>query len=140
MIGEVISVAGPSCSSDEHPLNHAAAPVPDSAALERAARLFRAMGDAPRLRLLELLQQGEWCVTELVEAEKEKFSTISQRLRTLRSEGLIARRRQGKHIFYSLTDRHVADLIHNALAHARELEGGPAVPGSFNPPRSPKGD
>jgi ArsR family transcriptional regulator len=84
------------------------------------------MGDAPRLRLLVLLQRRDSCVTELVEAEGEKFSTISQRLRVLRSEGLITRRRQGKHLVYSLTDRHVADLILNALAHARELGSSPA--------------
>jgi ArsR family transcriptional regulator len=81
------------------------------------------MGDAPRLRLLELLAQGEWCVTEIVAAVNEKFSTVSQRLRLLRSEGLVARRREGTHIFYQLADRHVADLIYNAMAHAQELQG-----------------
>lgn len=86
------------------------------------------MGDGPRLRLLKLLAQGERCVTEIVETVGEKFSTVSQRLRLLRGEGLIARRREGTHLFYALADRHVADLIHNALAHAGELESaGPHV-------------
>jgi ArsR family transcriptional regulator len=80
------------------------------------------MGDGPRLHLLELLAQREYCVTELVEELGEKFPTVSQRLRILRAEGLISRRRQGTHLFYALADRHVADLIHNALAHADELE------------------
>jgi ArsR family transcriptional regulator len=97
-----------------------------SAALERAAQLFRAMGDGPRLRILDLLGRREMCVTEIVAALNEKFSTVSQRLRVLRGEGLIARRREGNHIFYALADRHVADLLLNALAHARELEAGPA--------------
>jgi ArsR family transcriptional regulator len=92
---------------------------------ERAARIFRALGDAPRLRLLEQLDRAERCVTELVDALGEKFSTVSQRLRTLRTEGLV-RRRQGTHIFYALADHHVAGLIRNALAHADELEAGPA--------------
>jgi DNA-binding transcriptional ArsR family regulator len=95
-------------------------------AVERAAQLFRAMGDTARLRLLEMLGQREWCVTELVQATGEKFSTVSQRLRLLRAEGLVARRRKGTHLFYALADRHVADLIHNALAHADELEAKPA--------------
>jgi ArsR family transcriptional regulator len=84
------------------------------------------MGDAPRLRILELLKKGELCVTEIVAAANEKFSTVSQRLRILRTEGLIVRRRQGNHLIYALADRHVADLIQNALAHALELDGGPA--------------
>jgi G3E family GTPase len=43
----------------------------------------------------------------------------------LRTEGLIVRRREGTHVYYALADRHVADLIHNALEHAAELEAGP---------------
>lgn len=97
-----------------------------SASSERAAQLFRAMGDGGRLRILELLAGKELCVTEIVAAFGDKFSTVSQRLRILRGEGLIVRRREGTHIYYALADRHVADLIHNALAHAAELEAGPA--------------
>jgi ArsR family transcriptional regulator, lead/cadmium/zinc/bismuth-responsive transcriptional repressor len=100
--------------------------VVDAVSLERTAELFRAMGDAQRLRLLELLKHGERCVTEIVAAVNEKFSTVSQRLRLLRSEGLVARRRQGTHIYYALADRHVAELIQNARAHADELEADPA--------------
>jgi DNA-binding transcriptional ArsR family regulator len=85
------------------------------------------MGDSPRLRILELLKKNELCVTEIVAAVNEKFSTVSQRLRVLRGEGLINRRRDGNHFYYSLSDRHVADLIVNALAHAQELEAGPAL-------------
>jgi ArsR family transcriptional regulator len=86
------------------------------------------MGDAPRLRILELLKKGELCVTEIVAAVNDKFSTVSQRLRILRGEGLIARRREGNHLYYALADQHVADLIRNALAHARELDAAPAFP------------
>ena len=81
------------------------------------------MGDAPRLRVLDLLKQRELCVTEIVAAVGEKFTTVSQRLKLLRSERLIARRREGSHVYYTLADRHVVDLILNALAHATELDG-----------------
>src|SRR5256885_1595569 len=112
------------CRTDGH--NHPPREARGSsrAALEGAANLFEAMGDAHRLRILELLRQGEWCVTELVDAVGEKFSTVSQRLRVLRSARLVVRRRQGTHVFYALADRHVADLIENALAHASEEENG----------------
>lgn len=76
------------------------------------------MGDVPRLRLLTTLSSGERCVTDL--AVGEGLSTVSQRLRLLRAEGLVRRRRQGKHIFYALSDVHVAELIANALEHADE--------------------
>ena len=122
----------PACAS-EHPPQQAREPAVDAGALERASRLFRALGDSARLRLLERLRQGDQCVTELVEAEQEKFSTVSQRLRILRGEGLIRRRRQGKHIYYSLQDQHVADLIANALDHAQERADGPAHKVTLHP-------
>ncbi len=114
----------PSCRHDQHPPRERGAADPE--AVERASRIFRALGDAPRLRLLELLAAGECCVTEIVQTLGEKFSTVSQRLRLLRAEGIVRRRRAGTHLFYALADRHVVDLIHNALAHAAELVDGPA--------------
>jgi ArsR family transcriptional regulator, lead/cadmium/zinc/bismuth-responsive transcriptional repressor len=92
---------------------------PDSA-FRRAAGIFHAAGDEHRLRLLALLAAGEWCVTDLAEVVGAGMSTVSQRLRVLRSEGLVVGRREGKHVFYSLADEHVAELIANALAHAEE--------------------
>ena len=92
----------------------------DDAALERASRLFRAIGEPARLRLLSRLAEGEMCVTELAACEGESLSTISQRLRVLRAENIIVRTRRGKHINYALADQHVMDLVFNALAHAAE--------------------
>ncbi len=115
----------PKCDSHDHP---AAEPAIPPASLERAAQLFRAMADAPRLRILDLLR--DLCVTEIAAAVNDKISTVSQRLRILRHEGLVVRRRDGNHLYYALADRHVADLILNALAHARELDAAPAHPPS----------
>jgi len=89
-------------------------------AFDRAAALFRAAGDVERLRLLERLGEGEWCVSELAATSDDGLSTVSQRLRLLRQEGLVRRRRDGKHVYYSLADRHVAELIASALEHANE--------------------
>jgi DNA-binding transcriptional ArsR family regulator len=109
---------------EEHRTGAVRKPTVDDHALERAARLFRAIGDSPRLRLLAQLAQGEMCVTELAETEGETLSTISQRLRVLRAESLVVRRRRGKHINYALADQHVMDLVFNALAHATEQPAG----------------
>ncbi len=97
----------------------------EARAFERAAALFRAASDVPRLRLLERLAHGEHCVTELASALGDGLPVISQRLRVLRAEGLVARRRQGKHVFYALSDGHVAALLRNALDHASEHEHAP---------------
>lgn len=114
----------PTCRADEHalarPPGSALAINISEAAVERASRIFRALGDPSRLRLLAQLAGGEACVTEVAAAEGDELSTVSQRLRVLRNEGLVSRRRQGKHIVYGLADQHVVDLIFNALEHANE--------------------
>lgn len=108
----------PGCQPAEHPQRL----FPDLSdhALDRAARLFRALGDTARLKTLALLGQGPACVSELAAHEQENVSTVSQRLKVLRLENLVSRTRQGKHIQYSLADQHVAELVVNALAHASE--------------------
>lgn len=109
--------APPAC---QHTLTPLLQLPPDPEALEKAAGIFRAMGDAARLRILHLLMRGEVCAGEIVTALNEKSSTVSQRLRVLRSEGLVTRRRDGSHLYYSLADGHVRELFANALAHASE--------------------
>lgn len=56
----------------------------------------------------------------------DKFSTVSQRLKILRDEGLVYRKRDGNHLIYGLADRHVADLVQTALEHAFELDARPS--------------
>ena len=127
-----VDEAVPSCTVDEHGAKAVWKPLVDDAALERASRLFRAIGEPSRLRLLSRLAQGETCVTELAAAERESLSTISQRLRVLRSDNLVVGRRRGKHINYALADQHVMDLVFNALAHATERPAsGPSRQSDF---------
>ncbi|MBL8715489.1 MAG: helix-turn-helix transcriptional regulator [Myxococcales bacterium] len=92
----------------------------DPRALEAAAGFFRAAGDAARLRILTELRDGERCVSDLAAASEDGMSTMSQRLKVLRAEGLVRRRRDGKHILYALADAHVLALVDTALAHAED--------------------
>jgi DNA-binding transcriptional ArsR family regulator len=112
------------CGTQDHRQGARRIPSVNQVALEKAAGLMKALGDVPRMRLVALLAQGEACVSELAAAENENLSTVSQRLKVLRAEDLVVRRRQGKHINYALADQHIVDLILNALAHASEGERG----------------
>ena len=85
-----------------------------------AAAMFAALGDPSRLKLVEYLSRGEACVSEIAAVYGDGLSTISQRLKLLRSERLVKKRRDGKHIYYSLADEHVEQLVRNALQHAEE--------------------
>lgn len=117
---EASTADSPECAAGEHVHSPGSAAGASRAALERAAGIFRAAGDVSRLRLLELLLGGERCVTEMAETVGAGLSTVSQQLRVLRAEDLVTTRREGKHVYYSLADEHVVDLLRNVLAHADE--------------------
>ena len=110
----------PACDAGEHVGRGPKKSATTDEAFERAAALFRVVADAARLKLLERLADGEWCVTELAEAAGTGLSTVSQQLRLLRSVRIVTRRRAGKHVFYSLADGHMRDLVRSALEHAAE--------------------
>jgi ArsR family transcriptional regulator, lead/cadmium/zinc/bismuth-responsive transcriptional repressor len=54
--------------------------------------------------------------------EEEKLTTISARLKTLHHVRLVKRRREAKHIYYSLSDTHVLRLVESAMEHAGERQ------------------
>lgn len=115
---QTLEIEAPACGAEDHPADgHTTI---GEAALERAANILRAAGEVGRLRLLEVLLGGERCVTDLAEAVGVGLSTVSQQLRVLRAEDLVIARRKGKHVFYSLADQHVVELINGVLEHARE--------------------
>ena len=105
------------CSADSHRHSTTLIPLIDFEVCKRTAAIFRALGDPSRLQLLALLSQGEMCVSELTQRLSDNLPAISQRLKLLRAERLVSTRRQGKHIYYSLADNHIASLIENGLAH-----------------------
>lgn len=108
----------PTC--DGHGHSGLSMPI-DPDACERAAAIFRALGDPQRLRLLILLEAGERCVSEVCSALNEPMPAISQRLRLLKSERIVRSRRDGKHVHYALADDHISRLVTNGVMHAMEL-------------------
>lgn len=94
--------------------------LPERARIERAAALFRAMGDPGRLSMLLLLRGGEVCVSELAGVTGEALNTVSQRLGLLEKDALVRKRREGRHVYYALADDHVRCIIEDGLDHGSE--------------------
>ena len=113
------------CDADEHARRQPRPPRSD-AEFAAAADLFRAAGDVARLRLIVRLAEGEWCVTELAQGAKATLPAVSQQLSILRAARIVSQRRAGRHIYYSLHDTHVLELIQNALDHVSEDPKGRA--------------
>jgi ArsR family transcriptional regulator len=68
----------------------------------RAARHLKAVSDPNRIRILSILVEGEFCVTDLVERLAIDQPKVSHHLAILRSAGIIRCRRDGRHVNYSL--------------------------------------
>jgi DNA-binding transcriptional ArsR family regulator len=84
------------------------------------ARLFKALGDPTRTRILRALRSGELCVCDISHLLDMSVSSVSHQLRVLRQHDLVRFRREGKIIFYALADPHVLALHETALEHVRE--------------------
>jgi ArsR family transcriptional regulator, arsenate/arsenite/antimonite-responsive transcriptional repressor len=86
------------------------------AASGRMAKLFHALSDEKRLRIVECLRGGERCVCDLTGVMDAGQSLLSFHLKTLKEAGLVTDRRAGRWAFYSLN----AD----ALAEIEDFVGG----------------
>ncbi len=95
----------------------------------RAARLFHALSDETRLRILDRLRRGERCVCELTDALDAAQSRLSFHLRILKDAGLVTDRREGRWSYYAV-DR-------GALEEAGELLAD-MVPDPFTAEEAPR--
>jgi DNA-binding transcriptional ArsR family regulator len=93
----------------------------DPTSYEPAAALLKALVAPMRLALVDLLAEAPRCVHELVGALDVPQPLVSQHLKVLRSAGLVATTRRGREVVYRLADDHVAHVVRDAVAHAREI-------------------
>ena len=87
---------------------------------QRMAEFFGALSDPHRLKLLSALAQQELCVCDLAATVKMGESAVSHQLRVLKSHRLVKYRRQGRNVFYSLADGHVATIYREVADHLDE--------------------
>ena len=78
---------------------------------EVKANLFRVLGHPARVRILELLRDGERSVGALQAELGLDSGGTSQHLAALRRIGLVESRREGTSVFYRVDDEHVFDLL-----------------------------
>jgi DNA-binding transcriptional ArsR family regulator len=91
--------------------------------LKAEARLFKAFSDPTRLKILKLLTHRKMCVCELNLAINTSQPTISHHLNILENAGLIRSGRQGKWIFYSISNDIVSYLLKGFKNSTLHLEG-----------------
>ncbi len=100
--------------------------------LERIATRLKAMGNPFRLRILQVLHDGEHSVTEILARVGGSQANVSKHLNVLRGAGLVSSRREGVSVYYSISDASVVSicetvcdsLLHHASAEVAAIAQG----------------
>ena len=94
-------------------------PLPDELA-ELIARRFRVIGEPMRIRMLDRLREGELSVNELSEALDASQQNVSKHLAVLADVGILARRKQGTHVYYRIIDEGVFALCEQVCGSVQQ--------------------
>ena len=101
-------------------------PMSDDA-LELVARRFAVLAEPMRLRLIQLLFEGERNVNALVEATGGTQANISRHLQTLTQASLLSRRKEGLQVFYAIADPTIfklCELVCGSLEKSLHKQAG----------------
>ncbi|MBB6612472.1 winged helix-turn-helix transcriptional regulator [Pontibacter sp. Tf4] len=84
----------------------------DKKKLERAAYVLKSVAHPVRISIIDLLQQKErFTVSELQEILQIEQSLLSHHLTNMRDKGVVDTKREGKNVFYFLTDSSITSII-----------------------------
>lgn len=94
--------------------------IPKADELKRLSLFFRIFGDPTRLSILFALTNGAMCGCDLVAALGMTKAVVSYQLKVLKQHNLVISYKEGRKIFYSLSDDHVSDMVKIAISHINE--------------------
>jgi len=97
-------------------------PVLDEHTAAHVAELFRAFSDTSRVRILSAIVDQELNTSALAQLVGVTESAISHHMRGLRQMRLVRSRREGKEVYYSLTDPHIIALFLQGVEHIQQDE------------------
>lgn len=86
-----------------------AQPVPPEV-VQQVSDYFSVLGEPMRLRILNLLRDGEKCVQDLVEATDTSQANVSKHLKVMLQAGILTRRSKGTLAYYSVEDDLIFEL------------------------------
>ena len=94
--------------------------MPDEQQLLDLSEFFKIFGDSTRIKILYVLFESEMCVCDIAQMLRMTQSAISHQLAVLKKSKLVKYRREGKTVFYSLSDGHVRTIIDQGMEHVSE--------------------
>ncbi len=109
------------CCKDENYIEQSQRKMTDEKHIENLSEFFKLFGDKTRLKIIEVLTDGELCVGTIAQILDMSQSSISHQLRLLKRNRLVKSRKDGKWVYYSLCDEHVQTVFLMGLDHIMEL-------------------
>ena len=95
-------------------------PQIDNFTINEMAVLFKMFADSTRLKIMNLLLYKELNVCEIASLLNMTHSAISHQLATLKMVNLVKSRKNGKEVYYSLSDNHIQSIISIGKDHIME--------------------
>lgn len=96
--------------------------MPQSSDFEKVSMTFQLISDPTRLKILWFLCHHETCVNNIAATVEMSSPAVSHHLRLLKQAGLISARRDGKEMYYKLSDTPEALLIHRAIDDVFDIQ------------------
>ena len=96
----------------------------DSDQITELADIFSLMGEPSRLKIILACLEKEQSVGVIAEKTKLSPSLVSHHLRLLKGARLVKSRKEGKQVFYGVTDAHIACVLKDMVDHVAEEENG----------------
>ena len=84
------------------------------------ADFYKALSDSTRIKIIDVLDEGELCVCDISVLLNMTKSAVSHQLKNLKELNLIKARKQGKEVYYSLADNHVKEVFEISKEHILE--------------------
>lgn len=81
---------------------------------------FKVFSDSTRIKILSALFHSEMCVCDLANTLNMTHSAISHQLRIFKATKLVKSRKDGKVVYYTLADSHIAHIFNQGLEHIQE--------------------
>ena len=79
--------------------------------MKKELQILKALADETRLKIIEHLLDGKKCVCEIFPYVKRTQSTVSIQLNILRKAGIVDSKREGKNVYYFISDKKVCDVF-----------------------------
>ena len=84
------------------------------------SEFFKIFGDLTRIRIIQVLSLQELCVCDIATILNISQSSTSHQLKVLRQFGVAKPRKEGKMVYYSISDEHISSIFINGLQHISE--------------------